>query len=1014
MRAGDGRSGRARSFWPQRSRAQAGALAATGLVVVVVAFLASVMTGLALRSPDAAVRATIAEEPAAVTSLAVQASRSTDAATQDEAVRRVLREQFRGASVRVASSSFVPSAAVTGGGSALLLVTSDDLRKRVQPTEGRWPSTEAEVAVDTAFARAHRVSVGDTLVFAGQDAAVPVTVTALWRPADPGAPAWLGLTDGAGGTDGRMIVPDAVAHAAGDGIAAQWVLTPDATDATAAQLPRLRSGFDGVADALSEEPSAAASPFSSTGQGAATVAAMQRSVVALQAVIPVPLTVLAVCSVIALVLLGQLLAGARRVETRLLRSRGMTVRALAVASALEAAVVAVAGVAVGAVAAQLVLLRLVGGPGAGASGVLDVALPAVAALLAAVLAAVVTMVVSVRSLTDAPGAVEAGRSRTAVSAGLAVLAVIAAAVTLWRFLVFSSSGSLADGTAGVDPAGVVAPAAVLCAIALVGLSLFGPAAAAVERLAGRGRGVARVLPARQVGRGIALFAGPVALIVLAVGSLSFAAGYAGTFAGFLRDSTVLVQGAPVRADLGASGTPRSASDLSPAAALHRPGVTVSPAIVDDATVGDTDAALVVADTRLLPALTPVGSYLFDGSAAAADLHAANGIPGADLSSSGRTLRLRAVARAGVGSATATAVTGWFATDAGEAVPVTATVAADGTASLAAPTNGTDRLVAVDVAVAPVGAVDVKVAVTGLPQAADAWTLAAGSFGSSTPFRAAGRGAASAAALDAPASVRFVPGDPPPLRFAVTSALAADDDLAVGRRIEVRSPTGDLTGTVARVVAAVPGTPSERAVLADYAAVAAQLLRTTPSVARASSVWASGGDTAATAAALSRAADAQAVVTTADGGFVSRFLGGAVLSTWLGAAGCAALALAAVAAAVSSALRRRRGEVVVLRAVGLSGRQQAWTRRLEVIGVTVAAGVFGLLGGVAVVLLVGNTLARLSVVTAPSTLSVQGRVDPLGLGLGLLVLAAALAAAVWAYGSAVRRQAADTGYREETR
>jgi ABC-type antimicrobial peptide transport system permease subunit len=127
-----------------------------------------------------------------------------------------------------------------------------------------------------------------------------------------------------------------------------------------------------------------------------------------------------------------------------------------------------------------------------------------------------------------------------------------------------------------------------------------------------------------------------------------------------------------------------------------------------------------------------------------------------------------------------------------------------------------------------------------------------------------------------------------------------------------------------------------------------------------------------------------------------------------------LALAAVTAAISSALRRRRGEVVVLRAVGLSGRQQAWSRRLEVIGVSVAAAVFGLAGGVVVVLLVGNTLARLSVVTAPSTLSVQGRVDPVGMAAGVAIVAIALAAAIWVYGGAVRRQAADTAYREETR
>jgi ABC-type antimicrobial peptide transport system permease subunit len=186
------------------------------------------------------------------------------------------------------------------------------------------------------------------------------------------------------------------------------------------------------------------------------------------------------------------------------------------------------------------------------------------------------------------------------------------------------------------------------------------------------------------------------------------------------------------------------------------------------------------------------------------------------------------------------------------------------------------------------------------------------------------------------------------------------------------------------------------------------------VTRATSIWATGPDTAALERAVAQVAGRDAVVTTAEGDFVSRFLSGAVLSTWLGAAGCALLAVAAVAAAISSALRRRRGEVIVLRAVGLSAKQQAWTRRAEVIGVCAAAALFGLAGGVVVVLLVGNTLARLSVVTAPSTLSVQGRVDPLGMGVGLLALVAALAVAVWAYGRSVRRQAHDTAYREETR
>lgn len=993
----------------------------TGLVVVVIAFLASVMTGLALRSPDAAVRATLEYEPAAATSLALQASQGSDPEVQDAAVRSVVARQFRGIPLRIAQTAFVPGVAVAGGGSATLLVASDALEERARLISGRWPASTSgpgagEAAVDTDFARTHRLGLGDTAVLSGPDAPVTVTVVGIWHPIAPASAAWLGLTSGAGATDGRAIVSEALAGRAGDGTSVQWVLTPDADRVTAAQLPALQTGLAGIADALSDDSTAAASPFSSSGQALATTAAMGRSVVAVRAVIPIPLSVLAVCAVIALVLLGRLLADARLVETRLLRSRGVTLPWLARATAAESGAVALLAVTVGTAAAQVVLLPLTGGPAVGLPGAVDVLLPPLAALVAAVAAATLTTVLSARSLTDAPGVVEAGRGRTAVSAGLAVLAIIAAAVALWRFVVFSSSTASGDG-GGIDPAGVVAPAAVLSAIALLGLSLFGPAAGAVERLAGRARGVAGVLPARQVGRGIALFSGPVALIVLTVGALTFAAGYAGTFSGFLRDSTLLTTGGAVRADLGAGGSPDDGSDLSGADRLEREGVTASPAIVDDATIGDTDASVIVMDTRRLPALVPVGGYLLDTGALAASLPGTAGLPGADLPAGTRSVALRATAASASGAAAPTQMTVWMATTAGEAVPISARPAASGDVVIALPESVGRRLVAVDVTTESAGATDVTVTVTGLPVAskpAGAWSLAPTAFGAETSFRAAGTGRASAALLAGRVTTRFLPDAEPTLRVAVTTALAADDSLRVGQQIDVNSPVGGLTATVDRIVPALPGTTAERAVLADYSAVTAQLLRTTPSVARATSIWAAGAGTAALERAVSRIAGPDAVVTTAEGDFVSRFLGGAVLSIWLGAAGCALLAVAAVAAAISSALRLRRGEVVVLRAVGLSSKQQAWTRRAEVIGVSAAAALFGLAGGVVVVLLVGNTLARLSVVTAPSTLSVQGRVDPLGMAAGLLALLAALAVAVWAYGRSVRRQAHDTAHREETR
>ncbi len=1030
MRAREGRAGagvrRPRSFWLQRSRAQRGTLLATGLVIVVVAALASVMSGLAVRSPTAAVRATLAGEAPAVTSLALESSALSDLIAQDAEVRRVLAHRLSGLSATVAGTFSAPQVPVTrdgdnGGSNALLLVAADDLRSRVVVSAGRWPAGDGQTAVDEAFARAHSVRVGDHLQLQGGSEPVPVEVTAVWHPADPSAPAWLGLTDGQGGTDGRIAVDAATASAASDGLTGRWVVTPDAKRTTAAQLPRLHSALAGAAAELSGDSAAGASPFSAEGDAIATVAAMQRSVVALHAVIPVPLAVLAACSAIALVLLAQLLAGARRVETRLLRSRGVTIQTLARAAVVESGVVAVLATVVGTAVAQLVLLFALAPP----TQALDVALPPILTVAMAVVASTLTVVFSARAASESPGAVEAGRGRTVVSGGLTVLAVIAAAVTLWRFVAFGPA--VGGGSDAVDPTGVVAPAAVLCAIALIGLLLFGPASAAVERVAGRGRGVAGVLPARQVGRGVALFAGPVALIVLAVGSLTFAAGYAGTFGGFLRDSALLVNGAAVRTDLGVSGSPHGPNDTSGAARLAAVrGVTaVSPAIVDSGTVGDSDVAVVAADASALPTMLPIGGYLLDTGDLARSVQVPGVLAGVELPSGSKQLSATAAVAGGDGAADVTGGTAWLATSTGEVVPVAGKVApapaGGGTAAAAiafALPDGAARLVAFDVALeAPDGAADLGVRVSGLPSGAGGWVPATAAFGDAGAFRADGALGARAASFTGDASVRFVPPGASALPLAVTTALAQDNALQVGQRIEVRSPVGDLQGTVAAIVPALPGTSDERAVFADLPALTAELLRSSASVSRASSVWLAtdrADDPETVANAVRAEVGPDATVSTASGAFVARFLGGAVASTWLGAAGCALLAVAAVVAAITAALRRRRGEVVVLRAVGLSGRQQAWARRLEVIGVSFAAGVFGLLGGVVVVLLVGNTLARLSVVTAPSTLSVQGRVDPVGMGLGILALVAALAVAVWGYGAGVRRQAADTAYREETR
>ncbi|MFF2053910.1 hypothetical protein ACFVU2_20055 [Leifsonia sp. NPDC058194] len=1027
MRVGARTGGRIRAFWPQRSRAQTGVLVSTALTVLVIAFLACTMAGLAVRSPTVAVRQSVEAGPASTVAVAYQAALDPDdPAAQDRTVRSVLERQFRSAPVTVDHTAFAPSIALGTDRSALALADAVDLRSRTHLRSGDWPTSGTEIAIDTALAHATGLSAGSRVQLTGEAGTVTAIVSGVWAPLDPSAPAWLGVTAGTGGTDGRAIASPALLKALTTAATGQWVVTPDASRVTAGDLPRLRAGYAGSIDALTE-CDASPSPFAALGGAAATVADMQQSVGALAAVVPVPLALLAVCSAISLVLLARLLTSSRWSETRVLRARGATVGTLVRADAVEAAAVALVGTIAGTGLALAALA--VAGPGAAgvpvAALVLATVVPALAVLAVAVAATAVVTAVTARSADAAPGPAESGRGRSAASLGLGVLTLATAGVTLWRFLSYGAP----DESGHVDAVGTVAPAAVLSAVAVIALVGLGPLATAVERLAARRRGLSAVLPARQVSRGVGLVAAPVALVVLAVGAATFAAGYSGTWSGFLRDSSRLVAGSDVRVDLGVAGSVRGPEDLPPTTRLSGiPTVSrAAPALVTEATLGQSDVTMVAVDASALPGLVDVGSYMFDPFAAFAALNAdpARGIP---IPAGARTVE--AVATATVpGDAMpppALRIVLWVADDHGALAPLPAEPAASGAprlVSAALPAGGPWRLLAVDAHLdTRETAMPVQVRITALhagdPIDAIGWKPAPAAFG--TPFTATVP-VSDELGFDSPLlpagrddALRLVPGSAVDVPVLITRATADAGGLEVGARIDLDSPWASVQGTIAGVVAAVPGTTDQNAALIDLAALDDHVLRTAPTVPRLGSVWLATPAPQAVARAAAIAAGADAVVADASGAFVSRFMSGAVTALWLGAAGCALLAVVAVSAAALSALRGRRAEVVVLRAVGLGSRQQASARRREFAWVVAGAAVVGLLGGLTVFLLAGNALARLSVVTAPSTLSVQGRVDPAGLVGALLSLAIAVAVVLWLYGRAVRAQVADTAYRSETR
>jgi hypothetical protein len=1027
MRVGARTEGRIRTFWPQRSRAQAGVLAATALTVVVIAFLACTMAGLAVRSPTLAVRQSIEAGPAATVAEAYQSALDPDdARAQDRTVRSVVARQFRAAPVTVDRTAFAASVSIGGDRNALLLTDAADLRARADLRSGTWPEGDSEVAVDAALARAAGLEVGSRLPLTADAGAAGVVVSGIWAPKDAAAPAWLGVTAGTGGTDGRLIGSSRLLTAVTTSVTAQWVVTPDASRVTAADLPRLRTGYTAAVGALTDS-AAASGPFTPLGQAAATVTDMQQSVGALAAVLPVPLALLAVCSTISLVLLARLLARSRLGETRVLRARGATVGTLVRADAAESALVALVATVIGAALALAMLAITGAGSATGLpEAVLAAVVPAAAVLVVSVAATAVVTATTARSADSAPGQVESGRVRSAASLALGVLALATAGVTLWRFLSYGAPD--ADGK--VDPVGTVAPAAVLCAVVVVALVALGPVAAGVERLAARRRGLAAVLPARQVSRGVQLVAAPVALVVLAVGAATFAAGYVGTWSGFLHDSSRLVAGADVRVDLGVAGSVRGPGDLPPTDRFADiPTVsTAAPALVTDATLGQEDVTLVAAPARALPTLVDVGTYMFAPRAAAQQLTAQDSLRGVALDDGAHTIEAVVTATVPGGGVPAPAVrlTFWVSDGNGAVAPLSAAPVAGGAPGLvsaAVPDGGPWSLVAVDTHLdTGATAVPVQVRITGVdaggPLTTSGWKPASAAFGSAFTVTNSTTGALGFDSPLVPAgsdeAVRLLPGSGGDVPVIVTRATADAAGLDPGARIELDSPWATLQGTVAGVVAAVPGTSDQSAVLVDLRALDDQMLRTAPTVPRLGSIWLATPDPQRVALAAQQAAGADAVVTDASGAFVARFMASAVAALWLGAAGCALLAVVAVAAAALSALRDRRAEVVVLRAVGVGSRQQVSARRRELAGVVLGAALVGVIGGLAVFLLAGNALARLSVVTAPSTLSVQGRLDPIGLAIAIGALAVAVAVVLWLYGRAVRRQAADTSYRAETR
>ncbi|MFI9488675.1 FtsX-like permease family protein [Promicromonospora sp. NPDC052451] len=940
--------------------------------------------------------------------------------------------------------------------------------------DGAWPAAADEAAVQADAAQAAGLAVGDTLrvgVDPDEPAATgtPVTVAATWRVTDPDDAVWLGDPAVLTGTDeahpGPVVVSEQVVAELDTDPFARWTVVPDVAALTPAHLPALARLTGQAQGVLGEDSDVAPRGLTVAGTLEVTATDLADALRAADAVALVPLCLLALVGLVALVQVARLLAATREGEVSLLVSRGAAPGTVTTAAAVEGVLLALTAAAAGGVAAWAALL-LVARADAGAA--VSLATPLVVALVVAVAASLVLVLVAAlqaqaavrRQVTD-----RSGRVRQVAALGTVVLTVAAAAVSLTQLLRYGSPLVTTPGGATTDPAAAAAPALVLAALAVVAMAVLGPATRLWAGLAGRSRGVVGPLAAWQVARRIVVYVVPVVLLVLAGGSAGLAGGYTGTAERLRADVDVLAVGADVRVTAPESGRLDAVPYLPGGSGPGDSAVASAPALSATAYADSKPVTLLALPAAALPQVVRAPGGVLDVQRLATDLStdAFADAPALPDGVHDVTLTVRGSIRP---------LDGWteqpgppheldaalvLATPDGTlaTVPLGQLTAGDGTAGTLGEAE-TEHALTGDVPPAPAGqawrvvgldldtrpgwsAAELTLSVAGLvadgtPVADAAWTPSetldgaglelspdapTGTAELTMPLGGAATGASRLRLLTTP--------DPGPVPLLASTSLTDTLGIAPGDTFELT-----LGGTRLPVVAAasagtVPGALDPYAALLDRGALATLLVRDVSDPLLTSEVWLAAGPPGgpAPAAAVTRLADEataeagrsagreQAGVLTSGSGAADAAVPVRV-SFWLAAAGATVLALAGVLAVAVATLRERRGEVVVLRAVGLGPVAQARSRVTELVTVGLAALVVGAVAGWAVARLLAGGLAAATLTGIGTAPPARFVLETTGTGLVLAAAVAGLVLVATGVGARVAAQARDTTYREEVR
>jgi len=1027
-----------------RAGAHRGVFAAIAAVVLLLAFLGTAVIDSLASASLSGLRSGLASATGADGAARWQIRMSDDPEAQADAAASVLDRMLvpRGAEWAESVQAFPVDARAGDRAFDAVLLADDGLAGRSTLVDGVWPDdpAAADVAaraasdavptvVQAAAAEALGLELGDVIEFGDAGAAgaggpdpLRSVVVGTWTPDDAAAAVWFGdpvvsagVRDGAVGpfvvADGETLADLPAA------VVVRWTATAAAGAMTPELAADLRAELPNVKPALRAADDIGADGLGASGGLVATLDRLLAGLTTVRAIAPLPVLLLGFAGFAAIDRLAALLVSGRRGETLLLRARGASALRLMSTTAAEAAIIALPTALVGAALAEAALGAL--RPDEHRSWVIAALVAVVCAVVAVALLAGRAWWESTRPLLRGSGD-EVGRMPRAAVAGGVLLVVIAAAVTLWQFRLYGSPlVANASGVLEVDPVAVLAPVLVLVALALVGNSLARPVARVLERLAAARPGLVPSLPMRQLARRAGLYASASLVTVLAVGGLTLAAAFAGSWQDFDRAVSKITVGGDVRVTYAGRSVVHDADPL----ALADPFADVAdvdssvPVFRGEARIGS-DPSMLVALPSTVGSARAAGADETDetdgttGSAASGDaaaaLEPAEVAPVLPTGASTLDVAVQLAAPAGVPGEVA--VTAWVLGPDGDASRLPAgtfdVASGGGIGTVALPPVDGLRLLGFDATLSGsqgLGTVEARfgdVLVDGAPAASDLTTDAVVQVSAKTP---SGRAPVAGAAGVEPVSA------------VLGAALAARIDAGPGDAFAFRVLTGgaDVAAVVSGIAPAIAGA-GDSGLLVDLSELSRAAFVSGAGVPAYTDRWISTAEPAAVADGIGRDRTTSLTTTTRADASSAPLIGPAATALWAGAGGALVFAAVALAALTAALARARFGEVVVLRALGMPSALQASARFAELAAALGTAVVVGVAVGLLTSAATARELARAAVAGAPASLGVDPTLDVLPWSIGLLAFVAVTALIGRLAAASVRRLAATPGIREEER